>query len=71
MSWKDDFFDALFPRDKRLLEIPIELPRTLSQGRVADRWVPDRKKADIKLAESIIIQNILKFLLFSCFPGCF
>ncbi len=58
MCWKDSFFDALFPIDKRVIDLPYCLKRPSKREEYLDVLIPNRKKTDVELAFKILEQNI-------------
>lgn len=64
MSWKEEFFEALFPIDERVIPIPYSLKRN-SKREYLDRLIPNRKKANIdrafKLLERHIPDSVYKY----------
>lgn len=44
MCWKDSFFDALFPIDKRVIDLPYCLKRPSKREEYLDVLIPNRKK---------------------------
>lgn len=57
ISWKEQFFEALFPIDERVIAIPYALKRP-SKREYLDRILPDRKKTDTDLAFRILEENL-------------
>lgn len=59
LTWKDDFVEALFPVDERILQLPPQFryKRSLRQI-VEEKIIPDIKRPNAKLAETIRNENI-------------
>ena len=61
-DWKNEFFDALFPIDERVLSIPYSLKRPSNKHQFLDIILPDRKKTNVELAFQLLNDNIPKSL---------
>ncbi len=60
--WKTAFFEALFPIDLRVINIPYALKKPSSNGQYLDRIIPDRKKTDLHYAFELLENNIPRYL---------
>lgn len=60
MDWKDNFFDALFPIDERVISVPYSLKRPSYREEYLNRLLPNRKKTNVELAVKILEENIPK-----------
>lgn len=58
MYWKDNFFDALFPIDERVIPVPYCLKRPSYREEYLDLLIPNRKKANVELAFKILEENL-------------
>lgn len=58
MDWKREYFNAMFPFDDRVMELPYFIKGRLSNREILDNLVPDRRKPNIKLAEELLKKNL-------------
>lgn len=58
LSWKDDFIEALFPIEERILQFPPEYRYRRSLRQLAEEIIPDFKRPNVELANKIRNENI-------------
>lgn len=62
MSWKEDFADALFPFDERVINLAYCFKGTKSSRELLDKIVPNRRKPNIDIALRLMQENIPELL---------
>ncbi len=58
MSWNNDFYEAMFPIDERVLSVPYALKKPSNRGKYLDRIIPDRKRTNLDLAFKLLEKNM-------------
>ena len=59
MDWKEQYSDALFPFDIRVMKLPYVIKSKRSNREFLDKMIPDRRKPDLDLVHRLTEENIL------------